>query len=88
MPWCATSRVSVATFTVSKFRLGPVHRTGTTPTNDHSATFSSNRDFAEMTMVVGLTPFTMPANHLVNLALSAPLGRVSLTMEYFYRGCS
>ncbi len=51
----------------SRFRLGPVQRTGMTPCSDHSATTVLSSVIAEITMVVGVTPFIMPANQLVNL---------------------
>ena len=84
-PWWAISRVSVATFGVSRFRLGPVQRTGMTPYSAHSATTRSSIVIAEITMVVGLTPFDHAGEPLVSFTLSSPIGRVSLTLVYFIR---
>src|SRR6476620_1201964 len=54
-----------------------------TPFSDHSATTRSSMVIAEITMVVGLTPFIIPANHWVSFLLASQIGRLSLTLVNF-----
>src|SRR5215831_3778422 len=77
--------VSVATLGESKFRLGPVQRTGTTPSSAQVATTVSSLLFTWMVAVHRLTPPVMLANHFAIFAVSGPSGRVNLTLEYFNR---
>ena len=84
-PWWAISSVSVNTLGESRFRDGPVQRTGTTPLSDHWATVVPSALFAEITAVIGCTLCSALVIQVVNLWLSGPTGRVSLMLLYFIR---
>src|SRR3954463_435986 len=77
--------VSVATFGESKFRLGPLQRTGTTPARLHVATLVPSLVIATIVAVRRLTPLVMLANHFATWTVSGPSGRLNFTLEYFKR---
>src|SRR5258705_4068999 len=84
-PWWAISSVSVNTLGESRFRDGPVQRTGTTPLRDHWATVLPSALFAEITAVIGCTLCSALVIQVVSFWLSGPTGRVSLMLLYFIR---
>src|SRR5690349_13593628 len=84
-PWWAISSVSVNTLGESRFRDGPVQRTGTTPLSDHCATVVPSTVFAEINAVIGSTLCSALVIQVVNLWLSGPTGRVNLILLYFIR---
>ena len=86
-PWWASSRVSVATLGESRLRLGPVHRTGMTPSRLQVATTVPVAGHArDVRRLGGLTPVDMLDSQAVTLVVSLHTGRVSLMLRVLQPG--
>src|SRR4029453_15423996 len=84
-PWYAISRVSLATLGDSTLKVGPVQRTGTTPSRLHDTISLLSGPMGGMGAVVGRPRVAMADSHWATLELSGPTGRLNLTLEYLSR---
>lgn len=80
-PWCAISRVSVATAGLAGSSVGPVHRTGSTSTRPHWATVDPSARNAAICAVGRVMPVASEEIQAATFAVSGVRGRVRRMVE-------